>query len=106
MKQLRLTTSKPCCFGSTDEPLVIPTDVTEIIHDEVKGDGAFLHGDVEELAGYDIPIFIDGNFGQLDLPTEEQNILMLLPSGEYSCKAELSNSIGSKNKYLIQLKNA
>lgn len=105
MKQLRLTTSKPGFFGSTNEPLVIPTNVSEIIHDEVEGDGAFLDGDAEELAGYDIPIFIDGNLGQLDLPIEEQDILMLLPSGEYQCKAELSNKIGSNNKYLIRLKD-
>jgi hypothetical protein len=111
MKQLRFTTTKPMSmFGifnpkEDHEPLVTPNDIGEFIMDDIKGTGAYIHGDAEELAGYDIPTFIDGNLSQLDLPIDEQDILMLLPRGcEYKCKAELCTEIGAKNKYLITLK--
>lgn len=32
-----------------------------------------IHDDAEELAGFDLPIFLDGDYGQLDLPVEEQD---------------------------------
>jgi hypothetical protein len=40
---------------------------------------------------------------QLELPTEQQDILLLLPSGEYKCKAEYYDEIGASNCYLITL---
>ena len=110
MRQLRFTTTKPMgmlgIFNPVEDhkPLFVPENVGELIHDTVKGRTSYIHDDAEDLAGYDIPTFIDGNLGQLDLPIEEQDILMVLPSGEYHCKSELSTDIGSRNAYLITLK--
>lgn len=93
MDQLRFTTTEPGGFlgimNNREEhnPLAIPKSTGELIQDKVKGRCAYIHDTAEELAGYDIPTFIDGNMGQLDLPIEDQDILMLLPSGEYKCKA-------------------
>ncbi len=111
LKQLRFTTTKKPLsmfqmgiFGSLP-PLRKPKDKSELITDIIKGSGAYIHGEAEKLAGFDIVSFIDGNTAQLDLPIDKQNILMLLPSGEYECKAELYKESGSKNKYLITLKD-
>jgi hypothetical protein len=104
MKQLRFSTTIPMgMLGIMNPkedhiPLQIPTDIGKLIRDPLKGNSVYIHGGAETLAGYDIPTFFDGNIGQLDLPIEEQDILMLLPSGEYKCKAELS-----KCCYLITL---
>jgi hypothetical protein len=109
MKQLRFTTTKPMAFmgignpESDHKPLVSPDDKGELVKPELKGTGAYIHDDAESLANYDIPAFIDGDLGQLDLPTEEQDILMLLPSGEYPCKAVLNTLSGDKDKYYITL---
>jgi hypothetical protein len=111
MKQLRFSTTNPMfmlgMFNDNEEDhklLATPKDKGVLIISTLKGEGAYIHGDAEEIAGYDIPSFIDGNLGQLDLPISEQDILMLLPSGEYKCKAELCQEIGAKNRYLITLK--
>ena len=75
-------------FEEKGDILVKPTNIGELIFDDIKARCAYIHGNAEAIAGFDIPTFIDGNFGQLDLPIEEQDILLLLPSGEYKCKAE------------------
>lgn len=73
-----------------EPPLVTPEHIGELITPkDLKATSAYIHGDAEELAGFDAPTFIDGNLGQLDLPVEEQGIWMLLPSGQHRCKAEL-----------------
>lgn len=111
MKQLRFSTTAPMGFfgilNSDEEknkPLVLPKTVDELIHDKVRGRTAYIHGEAENLARFDIPQFIDGNMGQLDLPVDEQDILMLLPCGEYPCKAEYNDSFGAQDCYLITLK--
>ena len=110
MKQLRFTTTKPMgMLGIMNppedfKPLVYPEKIGEFIKDKIKGRSVYIHDDAEELAGYDIPTFIDGNLGQLELPVEEQDILMVLPSGEYKCQSEYCDEIGSSNCYLITLK--
>lgn len=105
MKQLRLTTSNPMSvlsmMGRT--PLITPDNIGELVMDKVKGSKAYIHGKAESIAGFDLPIFIDGDLGQLDLPTEQQDILLLLPMGEYKCKAEYHDEIGASNCYLITL---
>ena len=109
MKQLRFTTTfaMPMLGIMNPEedhsPLSLPDDIGELIIDELKGKNAYIHDDAEDLAGYDIPVFIDGNLGQLGLPFDQQDILMLLPSGNYQCKAEYCDRIGSSNCYLITL---
>lgn len=109
MKQLRFTTTEPYSmfFGGDAELLVKPDDIGTLNENKPIGTGAYIHDDAEELAGFDIPIFLDGDYEQLDLPVEEQDILMMLPSGNYKCKAELSYSSmhnDINDKYLITLK--
>jgi len=109
MKQLRLTTTKLMPMlgimnpDEDHEPLVKPDEVGEFIMDKIKGRTAYIHGEAENIAGYDIPKFIDGNLAQLELPIDQQDILLLLPSGEYKCKAEYYDEIGLSNCYLITL---
>lgn len=107
MKQLRFTSTKPYGMfcGDYEGTLVSLTNIGEFIQDEIKGKTAYIHGDAEELAGFDIPVFFDGNLGQLELPKEEQDILMMLPSGEYACVAEYVDEPLNSNCYLITLKN-
>lgn len=106
LKQLRFTTTrKTLSIFSLLQPLRNPKDKGELITDIVQDiyiHGAYIYGEAEKLAGYDYIYFIDGNTAQLDLPIDKQNILMLLPSGEYECKAELCKKT---NKYLITLKD-
>lgn len=110
MNQLRFTTTKPMAMmgifnpDKDHEPLVTPAVIGELIMDEVKCDTVYIHDDAQALAGYDIPTFIDGNIGQLDQPVEKQDIVMLLPDGEYKCKSVLYNHNG-KDRYYITLKN-
>lgn len=97
MKQLRFTTMEPLpLFGIATSPadgklLVKPENVGELVKDKVMGTKAYIHDDAMDLAGFDIPVFLDGNFSQLDLPEDQQDILMLLPDGEYPCKAEFDD---------------
>jgi hypothetical protein len=108
MKQLRFTTTEPrgMFANENSELLVKLDDIGTLSEYKPKGTGAYIHDDAEELAGFDIPIFLDGDFEQFDLPVEEQDILMMLPSGNYQCKAELSYKtlIIEDYKYLITLK--
>ena len=105
MKQLRFTTSKPGFMGTASIPLVVPESVEQIIQTDTKYKSAYIHGDAEELAGYDIPIFLDGDLGQLDLPIEEQDILMLLIGEEYKCKCEVGkDGLSGNAQYWITLK--
>lgn len=114
MKELRFTTTKPMgIFESlSSDPnnnlLVNPKNKGALIAEKVKGRTAYLHGEAMSLAGFDIPVFIDGNPSQLDLPVEQQKLTLLLPSGEYGCKAEFidgdnSKKYGAYNCYLITL---
>lgn len=110
MKQLRFTTTEPySMFGmfGENELLVKVDNIGTLSEYKPKGSGAYIHGDAEELAKFDIPIFLDGDYEQLDLPFEEQDILMMLPSGNYQCIANLSyKSMMSDeaDKYLLTLK--
>lgn len=109
MKQLRFTTTKPMpmlgMFNPEEDhaPLALPKEIGELVKAELKGSKAYIHGEAEALAGFDIPTFIDGDMAQLGLPIEEQDILMLLPDGEHKCKAEYCDEWGARNSYLITL---
>lgn len=112
LKQLRFTTTEPrFMLGIFDEKpadnLTTPTEVKELIRTKVKGRTAYIHAEAESLAGFDIPKFIDGDMGQLDLPIDKQDILMVLPSGEYPCIAtylEPNKNKWDDNCYYITLK--
>lgn len=108
MKQLRFTTTESMgMFGSASsdyKTLVNPSEIGELIFDKkTKCQKAYIHGEAQSIAGFDIPVFIDGNLAQLELPTDQQDILMLLPDGEHKCKAEYYDQIGASNCYLITL---
>jgi hypothetical protein len=100
MKQLRITTTKPysLILGAFDEdvverkPIVDIKNNGELITPTLKGRNAYLDGKLEELAKFDIPLFIDGDMGQLDMDTSKQNILFLMPKKNYKCKAILQSS--------------
>ncbi len=104
MNQLRITTSEPCSMFSLQntEMLVDVSDRGEI-YGTSKTNKAYLHGKAQELAGFDIPIIIDGDISIFDKPKNEQNILLILPSGEYKCYAYYNDTIFASNCYLIEL---
>jgi hypothetical protein len=101
MEKLIFTTSEPQSFGMSGEPL-IGEQKTINISDPLILDSAYIHGKAEELAGFDIPIFLAGDLSNLDLPIEEQQIYMLLPSGEYKCKSMVNPGV-IKSHYLLTL---
>jgi len=106
MKQLRLTTTPPhSMFEGSDDLLVKRQDIGKIINCKLKGRTAYIHGEAEEISGFDIPVFLDGDMAQLDLSVEDQNILLLLPSGEYPLISTLqTKGILDNNAYYLTLK--
>lgn len=104
MKQLIVTTSNPFMMGASGKPLC-DTDVYsgEIIESDIKGTRAYLHGELELKAGYDIPIFMKGNMAQLDQPINNQDILCVIHDKEYVCQAELQTK-GDRGAYYITIK--
>lgn len=104
MKQLRLTTSNPGFFGTTSAPHIIPEELGETIPmNEQKCKNAYIHGEAETLAGFDIPIILDGDLNQLNQPVEEQDILLMLPDGNYQCKCTIEEDL-IRPAYYITLK--
>lgn len=103
MNQLRITTSKPQSMASLGDPLVNPSNRSTLITSVTRGNRAYLHGEIQSIAGYDIPIFLDGDMAQLDLPESDQDILVVLPSGEYKCISTLQ-TIWEAGAYYITLK--
>lgn len=84
LEPLYITTYEPYSlfeFGQEHTPLV---DTKEC---EVTGDAsklrkpcAYLHGDAEELAGFDIPHLMHGNIEQFD--ADDQEIYLVLPGDD------------------------
>jgi hypothetical protein len=107
MKQLRLTIIEPISMFTMDdfEPLIMPDETGELIYGGNRTGKVYIDGEAQSIAGFDIPYFIDGNLGQLELPIEQQDILLLLPCGEYKCKAEYNDSPFASDCYLITLKD-
>jgi len=76
---VKITTSPPGFLGMTTEPLIdvsnykgltnVPEDVSSNI---------YLHGDIQSRAGYDIPIFLEGEF----FGEGVHDVFVLLPSEE------------------------
>lgn len=106
MQTLRFTTSTPSSMFNIESrtPLVIPKDLSTFKFSETKAKVAYIHGKAEELAGFDIPIFLDGDIAQLDLPINEQDIKMLLPDGEYYITATYQEEL-CDTCYYLQLKD-
>jgi len=92
---LRFTTTDQ----QTGKPLVRPEDAGQTFG-EAALKNAYIHGEAADLAGYDLPVFIDGDLTQLDKPVEEQNIRMLTDQGEYECEAHVNEEDGREVYYL------
>lgn len=73
-------------FTAARDATIIPKDRKKLFGTTKYG-LKFIHGEAEELAGNDIPIFLDGDMSQLDKDPEEQDIRMIIPKGEYECVA-------------------
>lgn len=107
MKQLRFTTSNPFIMGITDNNTLkhkIPQGVKINMCDELKASTAYIHGDAEDLAGYDIPVIFDGDMAQLDRPQHEQDIVMCLWEEEHPVHAVLVEPEYSNPRYHFILK--
>ena len=110
MKQLRLTTTKPYgmfAMGGEHSPLVMPKEHEGVLpfkNGDLKTDVAYIHGDAEDLAGFDIPVFIDGDILQMDAPELDQDILLMLPNGNHQCIAKYIKREYDKDQYHIILK--
>lgn len=101
---LRFTTTTPFSLESSiDEllktrPLVKVDKGLKLIEGEIKGTEAEITGQALELSGFYLPCFFEGDIKELD--KEEQDIKMVLPTGEYEIKAELNE----KGIYQLDLK--
>ncbi len=114
MKQLRFTTTEPASkvrmliAPENNPPLFLPPDMGELNLGDTIAKEARIDGDALDLAGFHVPKFIDGDMDQLDLPLKKQDIIMLLPHGEYKCQATLhlspSKYDSENDTYLITLK--
>jgi len=92
---LRFTTTDQ----NTGKPLVHPEDAGQTFGEAVL-QNAYIHGEAVDLAGYELPVFIDGDLSQLDKPVGEQSILMLTDQGEYECEAHVNEEDGREVYYL------
>jgi len=92
---LRFTTTDQ----NTGEPLARPEDAGQTFG-EATLKNAYIHGEAADLAGYDLPVFIDGDLSQLDKPAEEQEIRMLTDKGEYEMEAHVNEEDGREVYYL------
>jgi len=97
---LRFTALDP----ETGAPLITPDEVLQTFGDAKLKD-SYIQGEAEQLAGFDVPVFLEGDLGQLDKPEEEQDIRMVLPQGEYECVSRTVDEGGSEvNAYILTLK--
>jgi hypothetical protein len=96
MRQLRFTTK-----NQVDLECIRKTYLTS----NVKCTKAYIHGEAEDIAGFDCPDFIDGDMEQLELPIDKQDILMVLLNGDFKCKAEFLHRPKSTSYYLLTLKD-
>lgn len=93
---LRFTGGDP----ESGEPMVNPEDNGKTFG-EPQHQAAYLHGKAQNIAGFDRPIFIDGDLTQLDKPEEDQEIRMILPQGEYECVARTEENEGVLTYYIM-----
>jgi len=74
----------------------------------VKFRGSYGYPNLYELAvlnkngGLDYTIVIDGDFNNIHLPIKEQDILLMLPNGNYKCKCSIEKDMIT-NAYYITL---
>ncbi len=103
MKTLKFTTCRAAFLGAVGTPLVHPKDNKKLVffkNTKQKCTSIYIHGEAESLAGYDIPIFLSGSMDMLNVPVEEQDIVMVLPDSEHKCKATINVGTISESYYL------
>lgn len=109
MGQLKFTTCSPQFMGSIDineakTGLPEKPQTSGDFH-ELLGDRAYIHGEAENLAGYDVPIFYEGDANQLDEALMHQDIIMVLSDREYPMLAFLQPA-GDKGAYYLVFKDS
>ena len=103
MKTLKFTTCKPCFMGTTDNEsirCILPRN-SKLNQFKTKGVKAYIHGEAETIAGYDIPIMFDGDMEQLDVSENLQAIVMYIDDVQYRIKATLQKN---NTTYYLELK--
>lgn len=102
---LKFTTTAPFDINTPMEvlvntkPLIKIKDNCSLIGGNIKGNDAVIIGEALKLAEFSLPCFYEGNLSELD--KVEQDIRMVLPSGEYPVRAFLSED----GVYYLELKN-
>lgn len=85
------------------DPSKFDTDIKKSDKVESKYSKVYVHGEAQDIADYDIPVFFNGDMDQLLQPVDEQKIQMYIGNKVYSCKAvsaEEYNSFDTKACYL------
>lgn len=106
MRQLRFTSTDPRLMGMLGEkPLFdIPEDSMIVEYPNI-GTRAYIHKEAESIAGYDMPLFFDGDMSQLDEDESKQDIVMCIGDNEYPIKSELQLGTMDNNSYYLTLKH-
>ena len=73
---------------------------------KIKHNTAYFHSNAQELAGFDIPLFIKGDMLQLDASKSDQEIILLLP-GDIEKELESTPILDGwdENSYYLTLKS-
>ena len=106
MNTLEFTTTQAMAMAMVDIDTVkhpLPEDADVINHDKIRGTRAYIHGDAEDIAGYDIPLIFMGDMLQLDLPQAKQDIIMHIDGKQYPITASLQSD-GDVGAYYLELK--
>ena len=100
MKPLYFTTRPPHSTWSISPPGDPLVTMKGMVQGKPKLTTAYIHAEAEELAGFDIPVFLDGNLEQMDRPVEEQEIIMLLEGTTHAIQAVQHQDLVTKCYYL------
>tara|TARA_R110002020_G_scaffold118535_1_gene270825 strand:- start:241 stop:627 length:387 start_codon:yes stop_codon:yes gene_type:complete len=85
------------------DPSKFDTEIKKSDEVESKYSNVYVHGEAQDIADYDIPVFFNGDMNQLLQPVDKQKIQMFIGNQVYSCKAVSSeeyNSFDNKACYL------
>lgn len=107
MDTLKFTTTEPGCMGSIDGASRYNPKPEECNLNAESGKDmlvkiAYIHGEAEDKAGYDIPVFFGGDLRQMEQPIEEQSIQMFIGDKVFEMKS-LLNEGGIRSNYLLVL---
>lgn len=66
LKKLKFITCAPGFMGAVDQDTARYKSKDSNVDGQPLGQGAYIHGEAQKIAGYDKPIFFDGDLNQLD----------------------------------------